>query len=120
MKIAVLGISGGARARIARLAGLGHEVYVGTRDPEATLARTEPDMMGAPPFGTWLAGHPGVEPHTFADAAERAPEPVGNGIDGHDAVAALSGPRSSRRAPTCTPPSASPSVSAPPSIKVVR
>ncbi|MER5782304.1 NAD(P)-binding domain-containing protein [Streptomyces mobaraensis] len=90
MKIAVLGTGGGARAHIARLAGLGHEVHVGTRDPEATLARTEPDMMGAPPFGTWLADHPGVELHTFADAAARAPELVVNGIDGRNAVAALS------------------------------
>ncbi|MBZ4323626.1 NADPH-dependent F420 reductase [Streptomyces huiliensis] len=90
MKIAVLGTGGGARAHIARLAGLGHEVHVGTRDPEATLARTEPDMMGTPPFGAWLADHPGVELHTFADAAAHAPELVVNGIDGRNAVAALS------------------------------
>ncbi|MFC5148762.1 NADPH-dependent F420 reductase [Streptomyces aureoversilis] len=89
MKIAVLGTGGGARAHIAKLAGLGHEVHVGTRDPKATLARTEPDMMGTPPFGAWLAGHPGIELHTFADAADRA-ELVINGIDGHNAVAALS------------------------------
>ncbi|UFQ18164.1 MULTISPECIES: NADPH-dependent F420 reductase [Streptomyces] len=90
MKIAVLGTGGGARAHIARLAGLGHEVHVGTRDPRATLARTEPDMMGTPPFGTWLAGHPGIKLHTFADAAARG-ELVINGIDGRNAVAALSG-----------------------------
>ncbi|MEU5577298.1 NAD(P)-binding domain-containing protein [Streptomyces huasconensis] len=90
MKIAVLGTGSGARAHIARLAGLGHEVHVGTRAPRATLARNEPDMMGTPPFGTWLAGHPGIELHTFADAAARG-ELVINGIDGRNAVAALSG-----------------------------
>ncbi|AJT63452.1 hypothetical protein T261_1767 [Streptomyces lydicus] len=89
MKIAVLGTGGGARAHIARLGGLGHEVHVGTRDPRATLARTEPDMMGTPPFGSWLADHPGIELHTFTEAAERG-ELVINGIDGHNAVAALS------------------------------
>ncbi|MBW5483184.1 NADPH-dependent F420 reductase [Streptomyces bambusae] len=89
MKIAVLGTGGGARAHIAKLAEHGHEVHVGTRDPQGTLARTEPDMMGNPPFGQWLAGHPGIELHTFADAAA-AGELVINGIDGHNAVAALS------------------------------
>ncbi|MFE0045147.1 NADPH-dependent F420 reductase [Streptomyces albireticuli] len=89
MKIAVLGTGGGARAHIAKLVELGHEVHVGTRDPKVTLARTEPDMMGTPPFASFLAEHPGVELHTFADAAERA-ELVINGIDGHNAVAALS------------------------------
>ncbi|MGW1373135.1 NADPH-dependent F420 reductase [Streptomyces sp. NPDC002446] len=89
MKIAVLGTGGGARAHIAKLAELGHEVHVGTRDPEVTLARTEPDMMGTPPLGPWLAEHPGIELHTFADAAAHG-ELVINGIDGRNAVAALS------------------------------
>ncbi|QHC23645.1 NADPH-dependent F420 reductase [Streptomyces sp. GS7] len=90
MKIAVLGTGGGARAHIAKLAELGHEVHVGTRDPQATLARTDPDMMGNPPFKQFLADHPGVELHTFGDAAAAADGLVINGIDGHNAVAALS------------------------------
>ena len=45
---------------------------VGTRDPQATLARTEPDGMGNPPFSAWLGTHPGVELATFADAAAGA------------------------------------------------
>ncbi|MER7986923.1 NAD(P)-binding domain-containing protein [Streptomyces noursei] len=89
MKIAVLGTGGGARAHIAKLAALGHEVHVGTRDPQATLARTAPDMMGNAPFGQWLADHPGVALHPFGDAAARG-ELVINGIDGRNAVAALS------------------------------
>ncbi|MGK5547972.1 NADPH-dependent F420 reductase [Streptomyces sp. URMC 127] len=90
MKIAVLGTGGGARAHIAKLAALGHEVHVGTRDPEATLARTEPDMMGTPPFKDFLAEHPGIALHTFGDAAAASDGLVINGIDGHNAVAALS------------------------------
>ncbi|MGN5382156.1 NADP oxidoreductase [Streptomyces sp. MUSC 14] len=89
MKIAVLGTGGGARAHIARLAGLGHEVHVGTRDPQATLARTEPDTMGTPPFKPFLADHPGIELHTFGDAAAASGRLVISGIDGHNAVAAL-------------------------------
>ncbi|RLV04479.1 NADP oxidoreductase [Streptomyces griseocarneus] len=90
MKIAVLGTGGGARAHIAKLAELGHEVHVGTRDPEATLARTGPDMMGTPPFGQFLADHSGVALHTFGDAAAASDGLVINGIDGHNAVGALS------------------------------
>ncbi|MEK2476626.1 NADPH-dependent F420 reductase [Streptomyces noursei] len=90
MKIAVLGTGAGARAHIAKLAELGHEVHVGTRDPQATLARTEPDMMGTPPFKEFLAEHPGIELHTFGDAAAASDGLVINGIDVHNAVAALS------------------------------
>ncbi|QHC26275.1 NADPH-dependent F420 reductase [Streptomyces sp. GS7] len=89
MKIAVLGTGGGGRAHAAKLAELGHKVHVGTRDPEATLARTEPDMMGNPPYKQWLADHPGIQLHTFADAAAAADDIVINGIDGHNAVTAL-------------------------------
>ncbi|GAA2694551.1 NADPH-dependent F420 reductase [Streptomyces lunalinharesii] len=88
MKIAVLGTGAGARAHIAKLAALGHDVHVGTRDPQATLARTGPDMMGTPPFKEFLAEHPGICLHTFGDAAAQG-ELVINGIDGHNAVAAL-------------------------------
>ncbi|MFB7635649.1 NADPH-dependent F420 reductase [Streptomyces sp. NPDC056149] len=90
MKIAVLGTGGGARAHIAKLVELGHEVHVGTRDPRATLARTEPDMMGTGPFKEFLAEHPGIALHTFGDAAAASDGLVINGIDGHNAVAALS------------------------------
>ncbi|WP_030294942.1 NADPH-dependent F420 reductase [Streptomyces katrae] len=90
MKIAVLGTGGGARAHIARLAELGHQVHVGTRDPQATLARTEPDMMGTEPFKDFLADQPGIEVHTFGDAAAASDGLVISGIDGHNAVRALS------------------------------
>ncbi|MGW7194679.1 NADPH-dependent F420 reductase [Streptomyces chryseus] len=89
MKFAILGTGGGARAHTAKLAELGHDVIVGTRDPEATLARTEPDIMGNPPYGQWLADHPGITLLSFADAAAASDDLVINGIDGHNAVAAL-------------------------------
>ena len=50
MKIAVLGTGMVGRTIAGALAGLGHDVVIGTRDPQATLARTEPDMMGTAPF----------------------------------------------------------------------
>jgi 8-hydroxy-5-deazaflavin:NADPH oxidoreductase len=41
------------RALAERLAELGHDVVIGTRDAEQTLARTEPDQFGAPPYAVW-------------------------------------------------------------------
>ena len=72
MNIAVLGTGMVGRAIAGRLHELGHTVVVGTRDPEATLARTEPDGMGNPPFSTWHGAHPGIGLATFADAAAHA------------------------------------------------
>ncbi|MGZ6745287.1 MAG: NADPH-dependent F420 reductase [Nocardioides sp.] len=72
MKIAVLGTGMVGQAVAARLLELGHTVTVGTRDPQATLARTEPDGMGNPAYAAWQADHVGVSLATFADAAADA------------------------------------------------
>ena len=88
MKIALLGTGSVGRALAGRLDGLGHDVVVGTRDPEATLARTEPDAMGAPPYAGWAADHPGVRLATFPDAAAAA-ELVVNAKNGDGSLEAL-------------------------------
>jgi predicted dinucleotide-binding enzyme len=72
MDIAVLGTGMVGRALAGRLHSLGHTVVIGTRDPETTLARTEPDAMGAAPFASWRSEHPGIGLATFADAARGA------------------------------------------------
>lgn len=72
MNIAVLGTGMVGQAIAGRLHELGHSVVIGTRDPQATLARTEPDHMGNPPFSAWHSAHPGVGLATFAAAAAGA------------------------------------------------
>jgi hypothetical protein len=72
MRIAVLGTGMVGQAVAARLDELGHDVTVGTRDPEATRARTEADQMGNPGVGTWVDLHPSIGLATFADAARDA------------------------------------------------
>lgn len=69
MKIAVIGTGMVGRAFASRLTGLGHEVVVGTRDVAQTLARTEPDWLGNPPYAVWQQSNPGVRLASFADAA---------------------------------------------------
>jgi predicted dinucleotide-binding enzyme len=88
MKIAVLGTGGVGQAVGGKLAELGHEVVFGTRDTAATLARTEPDGMGNPPFSTWIQSHPQVRLDTFANAAATG-ELVVNATSGSVSLAAL-------------------------------
>lgn len=67
MKIAVLGTGMVGRALAGAFSGLGHDVTVGTRDPETTLARTE-----AGGFGAWSQAHPQVGVARFAEAVRDA------------------------------------------------
>jgi 8-hydroxy-5-deazaflavin:NADPH oxidoreductase len=72
----------------ARLTGLGHEVVIGTREPEETMSRTEPDAYGNPPFGAWQEEHPEVRLGTFGQAAAHA-EMVVNATAGAVSLEAL-------------------------------
>jgi predicted dinucleotide-binding enzyme len=69
MKIAVLGTGGVGRTLAGGAASLGHDVAIGTRDPQATLARTDTDQMGNQPYSAWQADHADVALLPFADAA---------------------------------------------------
>ena len=88
MKTAVLGTGMVGQALASRLLELGHDVVVGTRDPEVTLSRTEPDAMGNPPFSAWLEAHPAARLASLADAVTGA-ELVVNATSGAGALPAL-------------------------------
>jgi len=81
MRIAVLGTGMVGQAVAARLDELGHDVTVGTRDPETTRGRTDADQMGNPGVGAWVDQHPSIGLATFADAAKDA-ELVVNATNG--------------------------------------
>jgi predicted dinucleotide-binding enzyme len=84
MNIAVLGTGSVGRTLAGKLASLGHAVVLGTRDPEATLARSD----GASPLPAWLAQHPTVRLATLAAAAAGA-DLVVNATNGRSTLAAL-------------------------------
>jgi predicted dinucleotide-binding enzyme len=88
VRLGILGTGVVGKTIAAGLAGLGHEVMVGTRDPEGTLSRTEPDQYGNPPFGTWQREHPEVELGTFGEAAAHG-EVVVNATAGSVSLEAL-------------------------------
>jgi predicted dinucleotide-binding enzyme len=88
MNIAVLGTGMVGQALAGKLSALGNDVTVGTRDVETTLARTEPDVVGNPPFAVWRADCPDIHLATAADAAAGA-ELIVNATNGEGSIAML-------------------------------
>ena len=88
MNIAVLGTGTVGQTIAAKLHDLGHKVFVGTRDPAATLARPGRDVMGGQPIRLWLKEHPGVAFGTLAEAAAHG-EIIVNATSGSGSIAAL-------------------------------
>jgi hypothetical protein len=88
MKIGVLGTGPVGQTIAAKLAELRHAVFVGTRDPAATLARTGADIFGNPPFKVWHEQHAEIEFGTHAQAAAHG-DVVVNATSGAGTIAAL-------------------------------
>jgi predicted dinucleotide-binding enzyme len=88
VRFGILGTGVVGKTIAAQLTGLGHEVVIGTREPEETMSRTEPDAYGNPPFGAWKEEHPEVRLGTFGEAAAHA-EMVVNATAGAVSLEAL-------------------------------
>lgn len=88
LRIAVLGTGPVGKAVAAALAQLGHGVTVGTRSVEATMARSEPDSFGNPPFSKWASDHVDINVASLAETAATA-ELVVNATNGTNSVEAL-------------------------------
>ena len=88
MRFGVLGTGVVGKTIAARLADLDHDVMVGTRDPQETPSRTEPDQYGNPPFSAWHQEHPEVMLGTFGEAAAHG-EMVVNATAGAVSLEAL-------------------------------
>jgi predicted dinucleotide-binding enzyme len=87
MRIGILGTGMVGRTLAGRLSELGHELRIGTRDPDETLSRGV-DARGNPSLRDWLDEHPGVALATFAEAAAHA-EVVINATSGIRSLEAL-------------------------------
>lgn len=88
MKIAVLGTGMVGQSLAGGFAGIGHDVVIGTRDPDATIARREPDAMGAPGFGVWYEEHGDIPVVRSVDAVAGA-DVVVNATNGVNSLEAL-------------------------------
>lgn len=88
MKIAIIGTGMVGRALAHRLTGLGHDTVIGTRDPQATLLRGEPDRKGTQPFALWHREHSEIRLVTMAEAGAHG-EIIVNATDGAISIEAL-------------------------------
>lgn len=88
MKIAVLGSGAVGQIISEKLAGLGHDIFIGTRNPKETMARTGKDSFGRPPFNEWHAKNSKIMVGTFAEAAAFGALLV-NATNGAGSLAAL-------------------------------
>jgi predicted dinucleotide-binding enzyme len=76
------------RTNAARLAQLGHDVYIGTRDVSKAMSRVDRDARGDLPIKDWLMMNPGVKLVTFREAAEKG-ELIINATKGEHSIEAL-------------------------------
>lgn len=88
MKIGVIGTGIVGRNHAAKLAELGHDVVMGTRNVDTTLKTTEKDAMGNAPLNEWLKGHPKVKLNSFQEAAKHG-ELIIDAVKGEHALEAL-------------------------------
>ncbi|MFZ0389470.1 MAG: NAD(P)-binding domain-containing protein [Calditrichia bacterium] len=88
MNIAVFGTGMVGKTIAGKLSELGHDIKIGTRDVNKTLARTEPDTFGNPPISEWLKDHQKVQLTAFAKAAAHG-ELIINATSGTASLSAL-------------------------------
>lgn len=88
MKIAILGTGIVGQTLAAKLASIGHDVAVGTRDVEALMARNEPGPYGNPPYSAWAKEHRDVQTMPLAEAADHGAVVI-NVLSGGGSLAGL-------------------------------
>lgn len=69
MKIGILGTGVVGQNIAERLTQLDHQVMIGTRNKENTLAKTGKDNFGRPPFSEWIRNNTKIKFGTFSEAA---------------------------------------------------
>jgi len=69
MKIGILGTGVVGQTIAEKLIQLSHQVMIGTRDKQATLAKIGKDNFGRPPFSEWLKNNSKVQFGTYSEAA---------------------------------------------------
>jgi 8-hydroxy-5-deazaflavin:NADPH oxidoreductase len=88
MRIGVLGTGIVGRMNAGKLAQLGHDVWLGTRDVTKAVSKTEKDAMGNQPLSEWLKQNPKVRLATFSETAKHG-EIVVNAIKGEHSIEGL-------------------------------
>jgi predicted dinucleotide-binding enzyme len=69
MKIGILGTGMVGQTIAEKVLQLGHEVMIGTRNKENTLAKKEKDNFGRPPFSEWINKNSEIQLGTYSETA---------------------------------------------------
>jgi predicted dinucleotide-binding enzyme len=69
MKIGIIGTGVVGQTIAEKLIQFGHQVMIGTRDKQATLAKTGKDNFGRPPFSEWHENNFKIEFGTYSETA---------------------------------------------------
>ncbi|MCB9165449.1 MAG: NAD(P)-binding domain-containing protein [Flavobacteriales bacterium] len=88
MKIGVFGTGVVGQVIAEKLESLGHDVMLGTRDVQQSMAREAKDKSGRPALKDWMAAHPKVKLGTFTEAAAHG-QMIVNATSGFGALEAL-------------------------------
>ncbi|HSL11752.1 MAG TPA: NAD(P)-binding domain-containing protein [Actinomycetota bacterium] len=88
MRIGIIGTGGVARMLAGALTEKGHDVVLGSRDPEAALARDDVNRQTGTTLAGWAEQHPDVRLVTNEEAVRHA-ETVWNATSGTAAVGVL-------------------------------
>ena len=94
MKIGILGTGAVGQALAKRLQALGHNVFIGTRNPATTSTRNDLDYLGNPPFKVWHEQHKAIPLGTYAQAAAHGAMVINatSGVGSLDALRAAGEP----------------------------
>ena len=89
MNISVLGTGSVGQALATKLVSLGHKVFMGTRNIENSLNKTEPDGWGNPAIGSWIKNNPEVQLCTYKEAVQQGSDLIVFAMNGNAAFDCL-------------------------------
>ncbi len=88
MNIGIFGTGVVGQTIAGKIAEIGHQVVVGTRNVEKTMANTETSPYGLPAFSVWQKQYPGVKLGSFSESARHG-EVMINATSGMGSLDAL-------------------------------
>lgn len=89
MKVAVIGTGAVGQAMSKKFLELGHQVFMGTREPQQSLTRKETDSWGTAGIGAWIKNYPQVNLMSFKDAVQNGNDLIVFAMNGQAALDVL-------------------------------
>ena len=91
MKVAVIGTGAVGQAVSKKFLELGHEVFMGTGNPQESLTRKDTDAWGTQRVGAWIRNFPQVSLMNFKEAVDKGSDLIVFAMNGQAALNVLEG-----------------------------